>query len=134
MYQTGIEEQFNESFKRCVNNPFFLDKFYELFLSSSDEVSHMFRNTNMEIQKVMLSTSMAYMTKAPDKNVAHLSEIADKHGKSNLNIKPHLYPLWLDSLIAAAHSIDPHFNIETEKLWRQVMQPGIQYMISRYTP
>lgn len=133
MLQADITEQFNTSFEQCVNNPFFLDKFYELFISSSDEVSHMFRNTDMEIQKVMLATSMAYMTKAYDNKFGNLSKIANKHGKKNLNIKPHLYPLWLDSLITAAHTVEPHFDMETEKVWRQTMQPGIDFMISNYS-
>lgn len=132
MRHTDKKAQFNESFEHCVNNPFFLDKFYELFLSSSEEVSDMFKNTDMEVQKVMLATSMAYMTEAYAKESSVLSKIALTHNKSNLNIKPHLYPLWLDSLIAAAYSVEPHFDKDTEKLWRETMQPGISYMVSKY--
>jgi hemoglobin-like flavoprotein len=133
MSHTNIAIQFNESFERYVNNPFFLDSFYELFLSSSDEVRLMFKDTEMEIQKVMLATSMAYMTAAYNSKSDLLSKIADKHNKNNLNINPHLYPLWLDSLIAAAKSIEPLFDMDTEKLWRKIMQPGIDHMISRYS-
>lgn len=133
MLQPDRANHFNESFERCVNNPFFLDKFYELFLASSQEVGVLFKNTDMEVQKVMLSTSMAYMTKTSDNYSNFLSKTASKHSKSNLNIKPHLYSLWLDSLIAAAHSVEPDFNKESEKLWRQTMQPGIDYMIDRYS-
>lgn len=132
MRHTDKKKQFNKSFEQCVNNPFFLDKFYELFLSSSDEVSLLFSNTNMDIQKAMLATSMVYMTKTHDKHFSELSKVANRHSKSNLDIKPHLYPLWLNSLIAAAHSIDPLFDQRTEKLWRQVMQPGIDYMMGKY--
>ena len=132
MSHTDRAVQFNESFERCVNDPLFLDKFYEIFLSSSDEVKLMFRDTDMETQKVMLVTSMAYMTSAYNNESSHLSKIADRHNKNNLNIKPHLYPLWLDSLIAAGKSIDPLFDMDTEKLWREIMQPGIDHMVSRY--
>lgn len=134
MSHSDIAAQFNESFERCVNNPLFLDKFYEIFLSSSDEVNLIFKNTDtdLEVQKVMLATSMAYMTSAYNNKSSLLTEIADKHNKNNLNIKPHLYPLWLDSLIASAKSIDPLFDINTEKMWREILQPGIDHMISRY--
>ncbi len=115
--------QFNDSFERCVNDPLFLDQFYEIFLASSDEVSAMFTDTDMETQKAMLMTSLVYMSDAhPDL----LASIAEKHNY----IKPYLYTLWLDSLIAAARSIDPLFD--AEKLWRETLQPGIDFMISKY--
>lgn len=128
----GTAEHFNKSFEQCVNNPFFLDKFYELFLASSDEVALMFKGTDMEVQKIMLATSMAYITNVSGDNSILLSKIAIKHNQNNLNIKPQLYSLWLESLIAAAHSIEPLFSIKTEQLWRETMQPGIDYMISKY--
>ena len=130
---TDIAGQFNESFERCVNDPLFLDRFYEIFLASSDEVNLMFRNTDMETQKVMLLSSMAYMTNAYNNESNFLLKVADRHNKKNLNIKPYLYPLWLDSLLAAAKSIDPLFEKNTEKLWRKILQPGIDQMISRYS-
>lgn len=132
MSQAFTALQFHLSFERCVNDPLFLDKFYELFLSSSDEVSLMFKDTNMETQKAMLASSMAYMTLSYENKPCHLSEIADKHNKNNLGIRPTLYPLWLDSLIAAAKFVDPLFDMDTEKLWRKIMQPGIDHMISKY--
>ena len=55
--------QFNESFERCINDPLFLDQFYEIFLSSSDEVYQMFKNTEMETQKAMLMASLVYMSR-----------------------------------------------------------------------
>lgn len=132
MSHADIAIQFNESFKRCVNDPYFIDNFYDIFLSSSDEVKLIFRNTDIETQKVMLITSMAYMTDAYSNKPNLLADIAEKHNKSNLDIKPHLYTLWLDSLIAAAKSIDPLFNSHTEQLWRTVLQPGIDYMVSKH--
>ena len=124
--------QFNDSFERCINDPLFLDEFYEIFLSSSDEVSAMFKDTDMGTQKAMLMTSLVYMSRAHNDSPGLLSSIAEKHNKNNLNIKPYLYTLWLDSLIVAARSIDPLFDIKTEGLWRETLQPGIDYMISRY--
>ena len=42
--------QFNDSFERCINDPLFLDQFYEIFLASSDEVSVMFTKTDVDTQ------------------------------------------------------------------------------------
>jgi len=124
--------EFNESFERCVNHPLFIDQFYDLFLASSDEVKEIFKNTDMDTQKAVLVTSMAYMTSAYDNETDCLSAIADRHSKNDLNIKPHLYPLWLDSLIEAAKLVDPFFDMKTEKMWRETMQDGIDFMVSKY--
>ncbi len=132
MSQAYTALQFHQSFERCVNDPNFLDQFYQIFLSSSDEVEQIFKETNMETQKIILATSMAYMTETYDSKSSPLENIAIKHNKNNLNICPHLYPLWLNSLIAAAKTIDPFFDSSTEKVWRETLQPGIDYMISQY--
>ena len=124
--------KFNDSFERCINDPLFLDQFYEIFLASSDEVSAMFNDTDMETQKAMLMTSLVYMSHAHKDSPGLLSSIAEKHNKSHLNIKPYFYALWLDSLIAAAKSIDPLFDVKTEILWREILQTGIDFMISKY--
>jgi len=125
-------EKFNISFERCVNNPLFIDQFYDIFLNSSDEIKPMFNDTNMETQKAMLATSMAYMTSSYKSDPTLLADIAIKHNKNNLNIKPHLYAYWLDSLITAAKTTDSAFNLQTEQMWRDIMQPGINQMIESY--
>lgn len=132
MSQENASTKFNDSFERCINNPLFLDQFYEIFLASSNEVSAMFTDTDMGTQKAMLMTSLVYMSNAHNDSPDLLSSIAEKHNKNNLNIKPYLYTLWLDSLITAAKSIDPLFDVKTEILWRKTLQPGIDFMISKF--
>jgi hemoglobin-like flavoprotein len=130
---TGFNmNQFNDSFERCINDPLFLDQFYEIFLASSGEVSAMFKDTDMGAQKAMLMTSLVYMSDAHKDTPGLLASIAEKHDINHLNIKPYFYALWLDSLIAAAKSIDPLFDVNTEKLWRDTLQLGIDFMISKY--
>jgi hypothetical protein len=41
-------------------------------------------------------------------------------------------PLWLESLIVAVRTCDPHFDAVTEKTWKEAMQPGIDYIVSFY--
>ncbi|GFO75687.1 hypothetical protein BPLS_P3049 [Bathymodiolus platifrons methanotrophic gill symbiont] len=126
--------QFNDSFVRCINDPLFLDQFYEVFLASSDEIRAMFKDTDMGTQKAMLMTSLVYMSDAHKDTPGLLASIAEKHDKDHLNIKPYFYALWLDSLIAAAKSIDPLFDVKTEMLWKETLQQGIDFMISKYEP
>jgi len=132
MNQENPSTQFNASFERCINDPFFLDQFYEVFLSSSEEVSLLFHNTDMGTQKAMLMTSLVYMSRAHNDEPGLLATIAERHNKKDLNIKPYFYSIWLDSLITAAKIIDPVFDKKTETLWRETLQPGIDFMISKY--
>ena len=61
-----------------------------------------------------------------------LKEIADRHSASDLNIEPRFYALWLESMIEAVRQTDSVMDEQTEQAWRTVMQPGIDYMITRY--
>ncbi|GAW87133.1 conserved hypothetical protein [Bathymodiolus platifrons methanotrophic gill symbiont] len=77
--------QFNDSFVRCINDPLFLDQFYEVFLASSDEIRAMFKDTDMGTQKAMLMTSLVYMSDAHKDTPGLLASIAEKHDKDHLN-------------------------------------------------
>lgn len=122
---------FNDSFERCIVDKKFLDRFYEFFISSSDEIKGKFKSTDMEKQKEMLLASLAYIMYA-DKNPDPLYKIAQSHSKKNLNIKPELYINWMDSMIEAVKTTDPEFNEEVEAAWRDTLKPGIDFMTKNY--
>jgi hemoglobin-like flavoprotein len=124
---------FNDSFERCSRDPQFLDRFYALFIGSNDEIRGLFRNTDMTKQKEMLMISLSYMMLAHS-NPNLLDQIAEKHDRNNLDIKPHQYALWLECMLAAVHQTDPEFSREVAAAWRSALQPGIDYLISRYDP
>jgi hemoglobin-like flavoprotein len=63
---------------------------------------------------------------------AHLERLAKLHGRAELDITPELYDLWLDRLVQAVSEFDPMFDPEVETAWRRVLQPGIEFMKSRY--
>ena len=122
---------FNSSFERCIVDPLFLERFYEIFLSSSDEIREKFKNTDMEKQKGILLTSLAYIMYA-DKNPDPLFKTAQNHDHEHLDIKPQMYSLWLDSMLQAVKLTDPKYNDNIEPAWRESLQPGINYMIKNY--
>ena len=62
----------------------------------------------------------------------HLERLARRHGRTDLDIKPELYDPWLERLMQAVRECDPMFDPETETAWRRVLQPGIEFMKSRY--
>ncbi len=57
---------FYDSLGRCIEGGKFLDRFYELFVQSSEEVREKFKNTDLEKQKNalrLLSTCFSWRAK-----------------------------------------------------------------------
>ena len=126
---------FLTSLKRCEANPGFLASFYERFMKSSDEVARYFRFTNFEKQHKMLMKSLELSARATEGDREGLREIAmraETHSRPYLNVRPPLYQLWLDSLIAAASEFDPEWDDETEQAWRRILGFIIKHMVSHY--
>jgi hemoglobin-like flavoprotein len=128
-------EAYVGSLTRCLGIPAFLDRFYEIFLESSPEVAEKFKRTNFARQKVALGQSLYLMVMAAEGGeaaVAYLDRIAARHGRDDLDIRPELYDVWLDALIATARELDPEFDDDTEAVWREMIRPGIEIMRARY--
>lgn len=125
---------FKDSLARCVSNGAFLDRFYALFLGSSEQVRDKFKNTHLPNQKIILKASLYIMETAADSATppAALTELAKKHDRTHYDIKPELYDIWLDCMVRAAKDSDPQFTAETESAWRNTMRPGVEVMKSLY--
>ena len=126
---------FHDSLTRCTSQPLFLERFYALFVSSSDEVRHKFRQTDFQKQRRLLQASFYMMMLQADgkpEGAVHFERIADLHSQRHLDIPPHLYDLWLDCLLQAVRAYDPEWMPETESLWRRMMAHGIAFMKARY--
>ena len=135
MYRPEIE-LFNDSLARCLRSDQFFQRFYELFLASSEEVRDKFRATDFRKQRRMLQTSfymlVEYIALGWPECEAYLDRIAAAHGKHGRDIAPRLYDLWLDCLLLAVKEVDGHFSTEVEAAWRYVMGAGILYLKARY--
>ena len=127
-------ELFNDSLERCSANADFLRRFYTLFLASSGEVAKKFEHTDFRRQTRLLRTSLYIMMLSSDDPElgAHLERLAKLHGRAGLDIKPELYDVWLDCLLRAVAEFDPMFDTQSAGAWRRVLQPGIDFMKSRY--
>ena len=124
-----------QSYGRCWVQKKFFDEFYTLFMNSSPEVKPLFKNTDFEKQNTLLRVGLMYFITyaAGDESVRKkIEELGVLHGRSRLNIRSELYPLWVDSLIKAVSKYDIHFNHELEQSWRKVLQKGVDIMVSKY--
>lgn len=125
---------FNRSLQRCVAHPMFTDRFYEIFIGASEQVREKFRRTNLTTQAKMVKASLymlLFATQGMPEGDAHLERIAKLHGRENLDIGPELYGLWLDSLIQAVSEHDDQYDPEIERVWRALMNAGIEMMLAK---
>jgi len=97
-------------------------------------VAKKFERTDMRKQARMLKTSLYILMLASEQTerVAHLSRLARLHSRSGLDIGPELYDLWLERLLQAVEEFDPKFDAQVDTAWRHLLQPGIDFMKSRY--
>ena len=126
---------FSGSLSRCLADPGFLTRFYELFLGSSPEIAGKFKNTDFDKQKRVLSSSLYVLVMAMEGGapaLAYLERIAQQHSREGIDIRPELYDIWLRCLIQAVQEHDPQFTEEIERLWRETMQVGIDFMRERH--
>jgi hemoglobin-like flavoprotein len=129
-------ELFNDSLARCLRGGQFFQRFYELFLASSEEVREKFRATDFRKQRRMLQSSfymlVEYIALGWPECEAYLERIAVAHGKHGRDIPPHLYDLWLDCLLRAVKECDDQCSAEVEGAWRYTMGAGILFLKARY--
>jgi hemoglobin-like flavoprotein len=128
-------ELFNDSFQRCMEERSFLDVFYEHFLGSSKEVRQKFQHTDFRRQKKalrssLLTTMMAICRREED--LSCLDEVAERHSSRDLDIRPELYELWLESMLHAVKTSDRRFDDRTEAVWRKALQGAMDYCVSKY--
>ncbi|MEO7726887.1 MAG: hypothetical protein ABIS45_06505, partial [Burkholderiales bacterium] len=62
---------------------------------------------------------------------AHLERLAMSHSRAGFDIMPELYDLWLERLLQTVWEFDPLFDVEFNTAWRNVLQPGIDFMKSK---
>lgn len=129
------EETYNDSLHRCAACVGFFDRFYELFLASSEEVREKFQNTDFGRQKQALRASLYIMPLLHSWSEGysiHFEKIARRHSRADRDIRPELYDLWLNCLLRAVRETDPLYRTEVGVAWREVLEPGIEFMKSRY--
>ena len=134
----GIDQTYDAvvaSYQRCEDAGGFFDTFYDVFFAKSPEIAPKFANADMEKQKQIVMASVLMMLRLRTKDpVAHrtVEEIGETHSRQGHDIRPDLYPIWLDALCETLAARDPQFSPELETQWREVMKEGIELIVSKY--
>jgi hemoglobin-like flavoprotein len=128
-------QTFESSLARCLTQPAFLDRFYQIFLASSPKVQEKFAHTNFDRQKAALRASFDVMLEAARTGVSdqeRMLDLAERHSSRDLSIGAELYDLWLDSLLQAVKECDPSFDGSVSDAWERVMMVGIRFLLQHY--
>lgn len=130
-------EAFLASLKRCLAVDGFMDDFYARFVDSSQEIREKFKDTDMKRQAQVVADSLYVVANAVQGGEGSLARrelprIAARHSRSDRDIQPALYDLWIGCLVETARAHDPRFDPEVERAWREVLAFGADYMRERY--
>jgi hemoglobin-like flavoprotein len=123
------------SYQRCCKFDEFIPSFYDNLFKASPEAKALFAETDFGVQIPLIKHAIGLLLIFPNHLDDHsplLQRTADRHAKSDLAVPPELYPFWVDALMQAVQKYDTNYGADVEQAWREVMQPGIDYMIARY--
>ena len=137
MVETAVAQSVSQSYGRCLGQKGFLQRFYDIFLASSPDLAPMFVNTDFEKQVELLRASIAYAityAENPENSIAKqkLEAVGETHSIGKINVKPELYPFWINSLVQTVSEFDPKFSPDIEANWRTAVQPTIDLLKSKY--
>lgn len=140
-YHSGVAspsvETFLASLKRCLAVPGFMEAFYARFVGSSEEIREKFKDTDMEHQARVVADSLYVVANAvqgEENSLARgaLPALAERHSRKDLGIRPELYDVWIECLVATAKDHDTQFDALVESAWRETLAFGADYMRQRY--
>lgn len=124
-----------KSYGRVLTKRTFIPAFYKIFTNSHPSIPGMFKNTDFEKQHELLAQSINMAILFTQNNVIAknaITRLRKSHDHEHLNIKPDLYPLWIDSLIRALKECDPEFTPALEQQWREIIEPAINHIREGY--
>lgn len=121
-----------ESYLRVRSEAFF-QAFYKRFLASDPVIPEKFSATDFTRQNQLLQHGIGLLLSfARRRNPGLLARIADRHGAHDLDIAPHLYAKFVDSLVDTVREMDASCTPDVEAAWRIALAPGIDHMIEHH--
>ncbi len=124
-----------ESYDRCCANGGFPATFYEIFFTKSPEIPKLFADTDFTQQKRHLRAALLLLVKyqpGDEPTRIALEKIGRSHSRGELNIRPDLYPFFLESVCETIKRHDPEWSVELENQLKERVRGGVELIISMY--
>jgi methyl-accepting chemotaxis protein len=131
---TSVPEPIRASFDRVQGKNVF-DAFYDQFVNSDPQIAVYFMKTDFATQKALLRDGVALALRFANGDTSAKEKVAglgESHRRTQMNIKPEMYPLWLDAWMKTVSRLDPEWNQQLDSRWRGQLQPVIDAMKSKY--
>jgi CBS domain-containing protein/hemoglobin-like flavoprotein len=128
-------ELFVGSLERCLEKEGFAASFYARFVGTSADIRAKFAGSDVVQQQAAIVSALRYaadVALGEPAALGHLTEEAALHDRHHRDIRPEMYALWLETLIATVRETDPRCDLVTEHAWRIMMGNVISYMTRRY--
>ena len=126
-----------ESFKRIDELGYEVvgAKFYDKLFARNSAIKTKFASTNFEKQRELLWQgvwSLLLFASGDSAGEIAIDWLGIRHSRKDLNIAPELYQDWADSIIDIVADSDPECSERVLEAWRRSIQPGIEFMRSKY--
>lgn len=131
------DQAFLKSFKRVTTldpeGTLFFKRFYERF-SESAEIREKMAGVDLKRQYGALRRSLLLMLEffVNKRAGEQLRQIAFRHNHKGLDIRPHMYDLWLVALIDTVKKMDPQQDRDVLLAWKLVLSVGITFLKDAY--
>ncbi len=123
------------SYGRCRDKPSFFRSFYASLIERDERIATHFADTDLEHQATALRSAInELLMYARGSQVAIMAadRLARTHSRSERDVEPDLYAVWIDCLVATVARYDPRFEPGLGDLWRSALAPGIARMVAGY--
>ncbi len=123
------------SYDRCCAAPDFFVCFYRNLFKLAPQTEPRFANTDFTRQHKLLRHALGLLLSfptEPDTEPTILRRVADRHGRTDLDIPPEWYGAFVDALLQTVTEHDGEYTDAVDAAWRRSIEPGIEYMKARY--
>ena len=129
-------DDLQQSYGRCLRGKNFIERFYEIFLTSHPDIAPMFAGTEFQKQRMALrrgiSAAISY-TGGSTLTKRTIDQMADTHSRAGRTpVPPELYCYWVDSLVQAVSELDPEATPELIARWRHGMGVVVDTFIKHH--
>ncbi len=124
------------SYGRCLRDPRFIERFYEILLAADPRIPALFAHTDFRQQRLALrrgiSIAIAWASGSGmvRRSMAEMTDVHARGGRAP--VAPGFYACWVDSLLRAVRESDPAWTPALEARWREAMGKVTAAFIERY--
>jgi hemoglobin-like flavoprotein len=121
-----------DSYRRCRQARGFFTRFYRRLMGADPRIAALFDTVDMERQyrafRHGLNVAVMYAEGKPVGEMG-MRRICEIHRTFGGALTAELYALWIESLVHTLAEVDPLFNAELERDWRETLSEAVIHLL-----